>query len=73
MIDPDHVAILDPFAVYAAGNTILRGQLNALDDGQLRSIIRAHRLSAASPAELDRTPRLQLIDQIMRAVEELSV
>ena len=66
------VAVLDPFAVYAAGDTLLRGQLNALSDGQLRTIIRAHRLSTASPAQLDRTPRLALIEQIMSGVEALS-
>jgi hypothetical protein len=37
-------AVLDPFAVYAQGEEILREELSALDSGHLHNIIRAHGL-----------------------------
>jgi hypothetical protein len=63
-------AVLDPFHVYAEGDEILRGQLNALSAAQLRNIVRAYRLSERSPGELERMNEPELIRIIMHAAEE---
>jgi hypothetical protein len=62
-------AILDPFEVYREGDTILRGQLNALDEGQLRNIIRHYQINDMPPEQLGRLSRAELIALIMTAVE----
>jgi len=61
-------AVLDPFAVYAEGDHILRQQLNALSEGQLRIIIKAYGLTSADPSELDEITKPTLIGLIMMAV-----
>jgi hypothetical protein len=61
-------AVLDPFAVYAEGERILRQQLNALSEGQLRIILKAYGLTSADPAELDDITKPTLIGLIMMAV-----
>jgi hypothetical protein len=61
--------ILDPFAVYAEGDDVLRSQLGALSAGQLRIIVRGYALSAASPHELERMTETELVAIIMRGVE----
>jgi hypothetical protein len=63
-------AILDPFAVYAEGDTVLRGQLNALDEGKLRNIVKAYGLSRHSAAEIDRMPKAELSRTIIQGVEQ---
>lgn len=60
-------AVLDPFAVHAEGDDILRGQLGALSAGQLRNIVRAYALSAQAPHELEHLSKPDLIAVIMRA------
>lgn len=59
-------AVLDPYAVYAQGADILRSQLMALDEGQLRNIIRTFELARGGIAALSRT---DLIALIMGSVE----
>jgi hypothetical protein len=61
-------AVLDPFAVYAEGDQILRQQLNALSEGQLRSIIKAYGLTYADLSSLDGMTKPTLIGLIMMAV-----
>lgn len=57
--------VLDPFRVYAEGEDVLRGQLNALNDGQLHTIIRAYGI--ADPATADVASRQELVSLIMNA------
>jgi hypothetical protein len=61
-------AVLDPFAVYAEGDQILQQQLNALSEGQLRSIIKAYGLTSADLSSLDGMTKPTLIGLIMMAV-----
>jgi hypothetical protein len=64
------LAVLDPFHVYAEGDAILRRQLHALSETQLRNIVRAYDLSTMSLGELERVPKLELVTLIMAAAEE---
>ena len=45
-------AVLDPFRVYAQGEAVLREELGALDEGHLRSIVRAHGLVGEEEMDL---------------------
>jgi hypothetical protein len=63
-------AVLDPFHVYAEGAQLLRSQLTALSADQLRNIVRQYGLSAAEPAVLDMMTEAQLVELIVREVEE---
>ena len=65
-------AVLDPFQVYAEGDELLRGQLKALSGGQLRTIVRAYRMSDMDLHALERLREAELIGLIMRSVEERS-
>ena len=60
--------VLDPFHVYAEGEAVLRGQLNALDESQLRTIARAYGIANAK--QLDVANRGELISLIMLAAEK---
>ncbi len=60
--------VLDPFAVYAEGDTVLRGQLNALDEGKLRTIARAYDLRIGA-AILEGGGRAELVEAIVEAIE----
>jgi hypothetical protein len=63
-----HVSpVLNPFQVYAEGDQLLRSQLNALDEGQLRTIVRAYAI--ADEGQLAVANRVELISLIMLAVE----
>jgi hypothetical protein len=62
-------AVLNPFEVYRESDTVLRGQLNALDDGQLRNIIREYGIATMEPAQLGVMPRDELIAMIVAAAE----
>jgi hypothetical protein len=62
-------AVIDPFAVYAEGDDILRGQLGALSAGRLRHIVRAYALSTQAPHELDRLSKPDLITLILQAMQ----
>lgn len=63
-------AVLDPFEVYRESDTVLRGQLNALDEGQLRNIVRQYQISAHDPTQLRQLTRDELIALIITAVEK---
>jgi hypothetical protein len=63
-------AILNPFEVYRESDTVLRSQLNALDEGQLRNIVREYRLSNLEPEALSRLSREELISLIVVAAEK---
>lgn len=60
--------VLDPFAVYAEGDHVLQGQLEALSEGQLRTIIRAYGLTEGSPVPLEALNRRQLAQHILGEV-----
>ena len=64
------VAVLDPFAVFAEGDDVLRGQLNALSPGQLRNIIRAHGLDERERRTLEDLPKPALVERIMEAARK---
>ena len=59
-------AILDPFAVYAKGETLLRRQLGALAALHLRNIVRAYEL--ASDVDLEDVDEPELIELIVQSV-----
>jgi hypothetical protein len=60
--------VLNPFEVYQQGESILRGQLNALDAPRLRDIIRGYALTADDTASLMRLSAAELTDMIIAAV-----
>jgi len=62
------LAMLDPFAVFAEGDHVLRGQLRALDPGQLRTMLRAYGLASLPAGELARLTQAELIDLIVDEV-----
>jgi hypothetical protein len=63
-------AILDPFEVYGSGGDgMLQKQLSALDETNLRNIVRAYDLSDESPDALRAQSRSQLVGTIIAAVE----
>ena len=66
---PGARAVLNPFEVYRESDTVLRGQLNALDDGQLRNIIREYAISDMGAAKLSALARDELIAMIVVAAE----
>jgi hypothetical protein len=61
-------AILDPFSVYARGETRLRQELGALSPLHLVNIINAYHLSAELPATLNRLTAASLIEMIVIGV-----
>jgi hypothetical protein len=63
---PTARAILDPFAVYAKGETLLRRQLGALAALHLRNIVRAYEL--APDLDLEDVDEPELIELIVAAV-----
>jgi hypothetical protein len=63
-------AVLDPFAVYRESDTVLRGQLNALDEGQLRNIVRQYRITDMNASQLGELNKAELISMIMTAAEQ---
>ena len=63
-------AVLDPFEVYqTGGDGLLQKQLGALDEANLRNIVRAYALSSESPDALRTQNRAQLIGTIVASVE----
>lgn len=62
-------AVLDPFRVYGEGVDVLRAQLGALSDAQLRNIVRAHDFTTMDLVRLDSLSRPELIELIVRGVE----
>jgi hypothetical protein len=62
-------AVLNPFEVFRESDTVLRGQLNALDAGQLRNIVREYGISNMDGAQLSALSRDELIAMIIAAAE----
>jgi hypothetical protein len=65
---PPPVPVLDPYHVYAEGAEVLRSQLYALSEPQLRNIVRAYGMSDMEPARLDVMKEPELVALIMTAV-----
>jgi hypothetical protein len=63
-------SVLDPFAVYAQGEDLLRDELGALDEGHLRNIVRAHGLVPEESIDLQAVHRPALVDMIVAAVRK---
>lgn len=61
-------AVLDPFAVYAQGEDILRKELHALSADHLRGIIRAYDLDDAQGETPSTQTEPELISRIVNAV-----
>jgi hypothetical protein len=64
--EPEPEAILDPFAVYAKGESLLRRQLAALASRHLRNIIRAYDL--ANNIDVEELTEPELIELIISSV-----
>jgi hypothetical protein len=64
-------AVLDPFAVYAQGEQVLRQELSALDLDHLRAIVRAYGLEGGVAAESS-VPNV-LIEYIVASVRATSL
>ncbi len=64
------IAVIDPFAVFAQGDEVLRGQLRAMAAGQLRNIVKAYRLSSLTSDELERLTEPELVGLIMGEVSD---
>ncbi len=62
--------VLDPFKVYAQGADVLREELNALNEGHLRNIVRANDLVDEGDVDLDSLHRVALADLIVGAVKK---
>jgi hypothetical protein len=70
---PHGTAVLDPFAVYAQSEGILRQELGALSVDHLRTIIDAYGLDADdSMARDEASVRAALADHIVGAVKRLA-
>jgi hypothetical protein len=62
-------AVLDPFATYAQGEELLRGQLTALSHDNLVAIVEDHALPVSGTSDM-RSSRL--VDEIVGAVKAAS-
>lgn len=67
-VEPDPV--LDPFSVYARGETVLRRQLGALSPRHLRAIVVAYELVDEADVELEALTAAELIELIVTTVRE---
>lgn len=67
-VEPAARAVLDPFAVYDEGEHVLHGQLEALNEGQLRTIIRAYGLGGGAWGRLEGLTRYELAHHILAEV-----
>jgi hypothetical protein len=63
-------AVLDPFSVFAQGETVLRQQLGALSTDQLRTIVRVHSLVGEHEVDLHEMQHATLVDLIVGAVRK---
>jgi hypothetical protein len=61
-------AIVDPFAIQAQGEDLLRSELGALDEGHLRNVIREHRLIDENDVDLQALGRTALAELIVAGV-----
>jgi hypothetical protein len=66
--EPRVEPVLNPFAVYAKGEELLRRQLGALSARHLRSIAVGYELIDSSDVELQAMTEVELIDLIVDAV-----
>jgi hypothetical protein len=66
--EPPVEPVLNPFAVYAKGEELLRRQLGALSARHLRSIAVGYELIDSSDVELQAMTEVELIDLIVDAV-----
>ncbi|HEX5759747.1 MAG TPA: hypothetical protein VF121_11175 [Thermoanaerobaculia bacterium] len=62
--------ILDPFSVYAKGETLLRGELGALDGRHLRAIARGYRLVDERRVDLELLREPELVELIVTGVRD---
>jgi hypothetical protein len=62
--------ILDPFAVYAQGEEILRRELHALSRDHVESIALAYRIGISNLAGINAASRADLIDAIVAEVRD---
>lgn len=62
--------VLDPFAVYAQGEEVLRSELGALDEGHLRGVARAYGLVDEDALDPGALGRGALADVIVAAVRK---
>jgi hypothetical protein len=65
-------AVLDPYAVYAQGEKVLRQELAALDRGHLVNVLCAYGLTRADPLVLQQLSPATLSELIVAAVRERS-
>jgi hypothetical protein len=65
-------AVLDPFAVYAQGESVLRQEIGALAAGHLVNIIRAYGLSEEPSSALNQLSASALVHLIVDAVRSAS-
>jgi hypothetical protein len=63
-------AILDPFAVYAQGEHMLRGQLLALSSDQLSNVILAYSLGDPIPVNSSGANTARRVDEIIATVRQ---
>jgi hypothetical protein len=63
-------AVLDPFSVYAQGESILRQQLGALGTDHLHTIVREHGLVGEDEVDLHEMQHPTLVDLIVAAVRK---
>jgi hypothetical protein len=63
-------AVLDPFSVYAQGESVLRQQLGAMGTDHLRTIVRAHHLVGEHEVDLHEMQHPTLVDLIVAAVHK---
>jgi hypothetical protein len=62
--------ILDPYAVYAQGEKVLRQQLGALGTDHLRSMVQEHSLVGEHELDLHEMQHATLVDLIVAAVSK---
>jgi hypothetical protein len=67
---PAHDSVLNPFAVYRKGESLLRNQLGALSGWHLVNIIEAYGLSEQRRVELEATPPAVLAELIVVGVRD---
>ena len=65
-------AVLNPFAVWAEGDEVLRDQLGALGPAQLRNIVRAYALTSMPEEDLELASPAELRTLILTAVRDRS-
>jgi hypothetical protein len=63
-------AILDPFAVYAQGEHILRRQLLALSSDQLSNVILAYSLGDPIPAKSSGADTVRRVDDVIATIRQ---